>query len=289
MPIRPTQPQSVSGVLDTTFQLYRASVLKVIPLSLLMVLAASPPTIYVFRQGGANPNDPFALLKMIGSVGYFTATTLSWIAIVLVVAPFSLKLTALASDSDMTVGAAFRKALPRLPSLVLSLICYQIVVSLTLGVAIAPFFALGRSPIALLLCLVLIVPSLLLSVSLLLFIGTCLFDAKGPIAALLASHRLIWGNWWRTTAILGVGFIVVIVIYTIALLLVGVVVPIVVLGGGTENYALIGLISGVMIDVLTSVLMAPFYIGLFLAIYWDLKLRKEGGDLAARVGSLNPA
>jgi len=66
-------------------------------------------------------------------------------------------------------------------------------------------------------------------------------------------------------------------------------VPIVVLGGGTENYALIGLISGVMIDVLTSVLMAPFYIGLFLAIYWDLKLRKEGGDLAARVGSLNPA
>jgi hypothetical protein len=35
--------------------------------------------------------------------------------------------------------------------------------------------------------------------------------------------------------------------------------------------------------------MAPFYIGLFLAIYWDLKLRKEGGDLAARVGSLNPA
>jgi hypothetical protein len=289
MSIRPTQPQSVGGVLDTTFQLYKASVVKVIPLSLLMVVAASPPTIYIFTQGGSSPSDPFAMLRLMGSPGYLVATVASWIATLLIVAPFAVKLTAIADGNDVSIGTAFGRVLPRLLSLVLTLICYQIVVALTLVLAAVPYFAMGRGATSILLGLVLLAPAIVLSVSLVLFIGTNLFDGKGPIAALGASHRLVWGNWWRTTAILGVGFIIMVVMYTIAALLVGVLVPLVVIGGGTENFALIGMLSGVLIDVVMNVLMAPFYIGLFLAIYWDLKLRKEGGDLAARVGSLNPA
>ena len=66
--------------------------------------------------------------------------------------------------------------------------------------------------------------------------------------------------------------------------------PIVILGGGgTENLLLMSLVSGLLIGVLMNVLVTPFYIGLAIAIYWDLKLRKDGGDLAARVGALNPA
>ena len=62
MSIQPSQPQSIGGVLDTTFQLYKASVMKMIPLSLLVVIAGSPQSIYVFTQGGlANPGDPFAM------------------------------------------------------------------------------------------------------------------------------------------------------------------------------------------------------------------------------------
>ena len=48
-------------------------------------------------------------------------------------------------------------------------------------------------------------------------------------------------------------------------------------------------VSGLLIGVLMNLLMTPFYISLAVAIYWDLKLRKDGGDLAARVGALNPA
>ena len=33
----------------------------------------------------------------------------------------------------------------------------------------------------------------------------------------------------------------------------------------------------------------PFFSAMLIAVYWDLKLRKEGGDLAARVGALNAA
>ena len=35
MSIQPAQPQTIGGVLDTTFQLYKASIVKMIPLSLL--------------------------------------------------------------------------------------------------------------------------------------------------------------------------------------------------------------------------------------------------------------
>jgi len=52
---------------------------------------------------------------------------------------------------------------------------------------------------------------------------------------------------------------------------------------------LISLVSGLLVGVLMSLLVTPFYISLAIAIYWDLKLRKDGGDLAARVGALNAA
>ena len=115
--------------------------------------------------------------------------------------------------------------------------------------------------------------------------------ASVTVDALTESHRLVWGNWWRTAAILTVGFIIIFVIYLIAGVIIGVLTPIFVLGGGggAENVLLITLIGGLLVGVLTSLLMTPFYIGLAIAIYWDLKLRKDGGDLAARVGALNPA
>ena len=76
MSIQPSQPQSIGGVLDTTFQLYKASIVKMIPLSLLAVIAGSPQSIYMFTQGGAaNPADPFAMLNMMSSGGYLLAAS----------------------------------------------------------------------------------------------------------------------------------------------------------------------------------------------------------------------
>lgn len=269
MSMQPTQPQSIGGVLDTTFQLYKASVVKMIPLSLLMALVSSPNSIYVFTQGGANPNDPLAMLNLVQTPGYWLSICVTYIGLVFGVAAASIKMAAIANDGDASIGTALARSMMRLPSLMLSLVLYFVAV--TIG------------------SILLIVPGIILSVTLLLFVGTGVFDNKGPIAALTASHRLVWGNWWRTTAILLVGMIILIVIYMVAGLLIGIVVPLMIIGGGSENFALVGLVSALLIGLLVSLMMTPFYIALFLAIYWDLKLRKEGGDLAARVGALNPA
>ena len=270
MSIQPSQPQSIGGVLDTTFQLYKASVLKMIPLSLLVVIAGSPQSIYMFTQGGLSTTDPTAMLSMMGSPGYWLATVLGSIASMWMISAAYLKIGAIGTGGDLGVGAALQQALPRLPTVVVMVILFAI--ALVIG------------------AILLIIPCLILMVSLGLCFNTALFEGKGPVDALSESHRLVWGNWWRTAAILTVGFIIIFVIYLIAGVIIGVLAPIMLLGGGgTENVLLITLISGLLVGVLTSLLMTPFYIGLAIAIYWDLKLRKDGGDLAARVGALNPA
>jgi hypothetical protein len=269
MPIQPAQPQSIGGVLDTTFQLYKASVIRMIPMSLLFILASSPSSIYVFTKGFGNTGNPLAMLALLESPGYLLATLATYVGIVLMASAASIKMAAIAAGGDVTIASALMKSLTRLPTLVLAMVLYGIAVTIGL--------------------LLLLVPGVILSVSLLLFIGTCVFDNKGPIGCLLASHRLVWGNWWRSSAILVVGFIVLIVIYCLALLLISIVSPLAVIGAGTENLLLISMLMGFAIGALVGLFMTPFYLALFLALYWDLKLRKEGGDLAARVGALNPA
>ncbi len=271
MSIRPAQPQSIGGVLDTTFQLYKASVVKLIPLSLLMVIASSPSTIYMFTQGGVgDPADPFAMLGMMRSPGYWLAVLAGMLGSLWMMSAAYLKIGAIGAGGDLGLGTALQQAVARLPVVLLMMILFMIAV--TIGY------------------ILLLVPGMILTVSLALCFNPALFENKGPLDSLTESHRLVWGNWWRTTAILTVGFIVLIVIYLLAGLIIGVFTPLLVLGGdGNENLLLISMVSGLLIGVLVSLLVTPFYISLAISTYWDLKLRKDGGDLAARVGALNPA
>lgn len=272
MSIQPSQPQTIGGVLDTTFQLYKASVVKMIPLSLLMVIAGSPQSIYMFMRGasaGGNPADPLAMLAMMQGGGYWLAACVGIIGSMWMLSAAYLKIHALGTGGDLGIGTAVAQALTRLPAVILMVILFGI--ALTIGL------------------ILLLIPGLILMVSLGLCFAAALFDGKGPIDALTESHRLVWGNWWRTAAILTVGFIIIFVIYLIAGMIIGVITPLVVLGGGTDNVLLISLVSGLLVGVLMSLLVTPFYISLAIAIYWDLKLRKDGGDLAARVGALNAA
>jgi hypothetical protein len=269
MSIQPSQPQSIGGVLDTTFQLYKSSLLKLIPLSLLLVIASCLQYIYIFARG-ANPADPLAMVNLMTSWGYWLSLLAGVIGSTWITAATYLKVAAIGTDGDLGIGAALQASLPRLPALVVMMILF--VLAVMLGT------------------LLLIIPGIILMVSLLLCYPTALFDNKGPVSALSESHRLVWGNWWRTFVMLSVGVIILAVIYLVVATIVGLIAPFL-LGGdvGAEEVALYALVSVGLIFVLLSLLLTPFYISLGIAIYWDLKLRKDGGDLAARVGALNPA
>jgi hypothetical protein len=271
MSMQPTQPLSIGGVLDTTFQLYKASVVKMIPLSLLTVIAGSPSSIYAFTQGGAgDPANPLAMLNMMSGMNYWLVVLVGMLGSLWMMSAAYLKIGAIGSGGDLGIGAALQQSVTRLPTILIMVLLF----GLAVGIG----------------CVLLLVPGLILMVSLALCFNSALFEGKGPVESLSDSHRLVWGNWWRTAAILTVGFIVIFVIYMLAALIIGMITPFLVFGAGaSENALLIGMIGGLLIGTLMSLLVTPFYISLAIATYWDLKLRKDGGDLAARIGALNPA
>src|SRR6185295_15904941 len=129
MAIRPTQPQRADGVLDTAVRLSKASVVKVLPLSLLMMLASTPGSFYVFiAGGGVDMSDPFGMVRLMLSPGYLLVSAASGIVMMLIAAAVSLKMAAIADDGDMSTATALLQALRHVPSLLVSLVLYVIVV-----------------------------------------------------------------------------------------------------------------------------------------------------------------
>lgn len=93
------------------------------------------------------------------------------------------------------------------------------------------------------------------------------------------SRRLIKGHWWRSVTIVSVAIIILVVLSFLGGLvtaLAAVLRP----GVGTVlivNQLVSGIVNVVIVGWMPSVL---------LAMYYDLKLRHEGGDLSARVDAL---
>jgi hypothetical protein len=111
----------------------------------------------------------------------------------------------------------------------------------------------------------------------------CLFiGGAGPLQALQQSRELVRGYWWRTTTILTVAVILVMVLSSVAGALVGAVVPI-------FHRDLVAMqLALQIVAVFVSVFTISAIPAALVAIYRDLTLRRDGSDLAARLGALAP-
>jgi hypothetical protein len=204
---------------------------------------------------------------MFANPTYWLTYALSLVISMWALGALYLKIQASGTGEDLGVGTVLQASLGRIvPLFVMSIL---FIIAIMIG------------------CVLLVVPGLILMVSLMLSWNLVVFEGKGPIAALTGSHRLVWGSWWRTATILTVGFIIVFIIYFAIALVIGMVMPL--LGMGAQDPFMFGLVTGLIIGIVINLLVTPYYIALLISIYWDLKLRKEGGDLAARVGALGAA
>lgn len=267
MAIQPTQPQGIGGVLDTTFLLFKSSLGAVWPLGLLLAAVGTPPNVYLLMKGDTT-SEATAALQVLASLSdpmFWLINLVTVAATLWVIGALYLKQHAIGTDQEISIGSALQAAVGRIVPMFL--------MSLLLGVALFIGFVL------------LIVPFLILLVSLMLATALLMFEGKGPVDSLVGSHKLVWGNWWRTAVILTVGGILVFVIYLAVALVIGLMTPFI--GLGTGDVLMSTLVSTVLINVVVDVLVMPFFSALLIALYWDLKLRREGGDLAARLDALN--
>ena len=94
------------------------------------------------------------------------------------------------------------------------------------------------------------------------------------------SRRLIKGHWWRSVTIVTVGIVIV----SVFSLLAGVVNGVVVAVFRVDPIAVF--VVQPVIGAVINVFMLSLLPSVLLCMYYDLKLRNEGQDLAARVGAL---
>jgi len=131
-------------------------------------------------------------------------------------------------------------------------------------------------------CILLVIPGLIVMVFLLFGPYAVIIERMGPLESLGYSRALVRGHWWRTAALLTIIGIILTVFYIVLLTVAGFAVfsnPETLATGQMPWY-----IQFVVGPVLSAV-GAPLAYSLLLSIYYDLKLRHEGGDLAARIAA----
>jgi len=131
--------------------------------------------------------------------------------------------------------------------------------------------------------MLLVIPGLILMITLLFFQVLIVVDDEGIIASLKHSHRLVWGNYWRTSAVILIPFFIMYALIMVVAFAAGffgaISTPDMADG---QMHMTFGVFDILMAGV--SVLMVPLLDSIFIAHVNDLKLRKSGSDLEQRMG-----
>jgi hypothetical protein len=107
-------------------------------------------------------------------------------------------------------------------------------------------------------------------------------DDAGAVKALSISWALVKGYWWRAATVYGVAIIMVMVFYVVLGAVSGVI------GAALRGSSGVALISSQIIGIIGGTLLMAFIPAVLLSLFYDLRLRKEGADLAGRVNALAP-
>lgn len=301
MYVTPSGPQSIGGVIDDAIRLYRHSFSRCWLLAFLPALAFAVweigMTHYLPMYGSSySPAAQIAFAKQHPLPGVV-------ILFVLVASLISLSFQgALAAqqaavarhDDSFTLGRALAAGILRLPTFILSLIllyllmigvmlAVALVVALPLGLLLGALHVMTRAIAPAGFALVIFIAILALMGRMQLFMVAIYVDRAGPLASLKSSWRLTKGHWWRATTILATAMIMLLVLYFA-------VITLSYLGGYLTHYGPIHrFVIAPLVIMVTYTIIYPLAAAIWVAMYNDFKLRREGGDLAARVGALNSA
>jgi uncharacterized membrane protein len=256
-----TAPRGIGQVLDSVFQLTRSAFAALLPYAIAAGALSVVPLAYLMATGALdNPAQP-VIPEFTPT--YWIMTALMGPLTLVIYGAAILRAEGVAQGAHVGIGESFAKGARKILVLVLAAICF--VLSIMVGTVL------------------LVIPGIILMVSLYLFLPAVLLDHKGPIDSLTYSHKLVWGNWWRTATI---ATIAVIIMYVI-LLLAGAVVGFMLAFTGTDEVTMF--LVQIAATAIGSLVVMPFFVALYVEIYRDLKMRKAGGDLAARIASVGSA
>jgi hypothetical protein len=254
-----TQPLSIGKVLDNGIRLCITSFPAIALFAFLAAVIMTLPSFFA-------PPPPQAGETV--DVGQMVTTSLlpSLLAMLvgfIFMTAMIVRINATAQSREVGLGAALGIGLKKLLPVYIGMILY--VIAIMAGMV------------------VLIIPGLILMMSLAFYQMLIVLDDNRTIEALRTSHKLVWGNWWRTTTVFLVPGVFYIVIYTILGLVMGMFIPFADIANG-EGAGSLQLGIGIMMIAVSTFTMPLFY-SIALTQLNDLKLRKQGLDLEERISA----
>jgi len=265
----PGRPLAIAEVLDLAVQIFKATVVRCIPYGILAVTFEQLPNIY--DLGSGTVREPFGGGRPIWMVLFLVGTLLAlmtWAALL-------LRQRAIIEHTSTTFKAEINETLRRLPSFVVATVLFFAVVVGPLAMLV-----LASHPQHLWPRIPLIVLGLYFAVLLSCVWPAVMLAHQGPVGAFRQSTRLVWGNWWRVVAIYGVGAVAVFVLAILVGILIALVVPALV-----ADIPVMMAVFTVLANAMVAI-VAPFVGALLLAVFGDLRVRKEGADLEQRIAGL---
>ena len=269
MYVQPTTPQSIGGVLDNGFKLFKASFKDVFALAFVGALISGVSNVYMTRSIEATMPDPTPVpeaIQQIFGAEFFGVMALIMIVTIIVFAAILARMGAVATGTQCSMAESLGLALRRFPALVVASILYSLLVGIGM--------------------ILLVIPGIILAVSLYGTMYLVVIDKLGPIAAIKQSHKLVWGDWWRTATILTVALIIGMAVFV----LVGVVAGLVVVSADAASpIPMTPLWYDLLLGPAVTAVVTPLLYAMPLVMLQDLKLRREGDDLVERMESLDSA
>jgi hypothetical protein len=269
----PTRPEPIGVVLDDAVELYRHSFRSCWPLSLagtLLTLAirlrmdVGLPNV-TFTGFGAKslPDLATALQQLNRSNSLLNNLLLFAVTLLMYGAVFEQMNGVAHGRSPRSLLDALVVALRHLPGLV----CAAVIWTVAVGGGM----------------LLLLVPGVILWGKLEFWIAAAFVDEVGAIGGLGRSWELTKGNWWRSVTALSVALVMVIVLGSAGDVCAGVLIAF------THTDLTSVLLITQLMQSVANVFVLPMVPAATLAIYYDMKLRRDGGDLLDRANSLQSA
>ena len=251
----PAQPQTIGQTLDNGFKLFFHAFKRCFVLSLLSALVLALP--YVVTDFPIASGEP-STFSWAALTQFMWVLLPAWIVYLWLHAALIFRLGRIAQSADPTLTDALAHAFKCLLPIFAAIVLYGLCAALG-------FIAL-------------IIPGLFLMLSLYLFMPAIVLDGLGPVQALKRSHDLVWGNWWRTATVITIPTFVLIIMYMALGFVSGFLLAI--------GYNLtIGSFQTVihLFQSAVNAVFLPLLYAVLITQYHDLKLRRQGGDLEARL------
>jgi hypothetical protein len=263
-------------VLDLSFRIYRVTLVRCLLYATCGVIAGQLAGIYALLKGRTLARGEGAVEGMLAQLRDSTFVSLYVGGLLLtLIAYAAVVLRQYALITDGNAGSELGAALRRTPALI------GLIVLVALGV-VACFLPAGVTGGALRVLLIIAAVALLCYALVAISCAQTilLVEGAGPVASLARSWRLTSGSFWRLSLIYTVALIVLLALYAVIAAVAGFLAALFAHG----DVAMVTAFAQV-IGIILGALATPFYGALALAVLADLKVRKEGADLAQRISA----